>query len=132
MENHAKCCIFKTSVDILKLEIYLISINVSLSNRRSIGRTTFVASTLILISTLIIISICIFQVGGNFLVSSLSQNLLGVNLHLLSQLWTMALQPGASPLGEWQDGETVAMSLLGCTAGPTDPRHLHLASQVSR
>lgn len=129
MENNAKCCMFKTSVDILKLEIYLISINVLLSNRKpssSRGRTTFVASTLI------IISICIFQVGGNFLVSSLSQNLLGVSLHLLSQLWTMALQPGASPLGEWQDGETVAMSLLGCMAGPTDPQHLHLASQVSR
>lgn len=88
-------------------------------------RTTFVALTLN------IISICIFQVGGNFLVSSLSQNLLGVNLHLLS-LWTMALQPGASPLGEWRDGETVAMSLLGCMAGPMDPQHLHLASQVSR
>lgn len=118
---------FKTPVDILKLEIYLIRINVLLSNGKlssSRGRATFVASTLII--TLI------FQVGGNFLVSSLSQNLLGVNLHLQSQLWTMALQPGASPLGAWQDGETVAMSLLGCMAGPTDPQHLHLASQVSR
>lgn len=75
--------------------------------------------------------ICILQDGGSFLVSILSQNLLGVKQHLLHQLWTMALRPGASPLGEWQDGETVTMSLLDCMGAPMDPQHLHLASQVS-
>lgn len=89
-------------------------------------RTTFVASTP---NTK---SICIFQVGGNFLVSKLSQNLLGVKPHLPNQLWTMALQPGASPLGAWRDGGTVATSLLGCMAGPMDLQHRLLASQVSR
>lgn len=63
--------------------------------------------------------------------SILSRTLLGVKQHLLHQLWTMALRPGASPLGEWQDGETVAMSLLDFMGAPMDPQHLHLASQVS-
>lgn len=72
-----------------------------------------------------------FQVGESFPVFSPSQNLLGVSQHLQQQLWTMAPPPGASPQGEWEDGETVAMSPLDPMAEPTDPQFLHPASQVT-
>lgn len=60
-----------------------------------------------------------------------SQNLLGVSQHLHPQLWTMVPPPGASPQGEWEDGETVATSPLDPMAGPMDLQVLHPASQVT-
>ena len=58
-----------------------------------------------------------------------SRSLLGESQQLQHQLWTMAPPPGASRKGEWEDGQTVAMSPLDPMA--MDPRVLHPASQVT-